>query len=123
MNKRERDKFKKELIVLRARISGDMRQLEELTLHESSGNAGSDFSSLAEVGTDNFDRETALRVASNEADTLYEIDEALLRIDNGGYGDCEGCKTKIPKKRLEVAPWARYCITCQETIERDGYLE
>jgi len=123
MNKREREKFKKTLLIQRARIAGDLRTLEDANLHDASGNVDSDFSSLAEVGTDNFERETALRVASSESEALYEIDEALQRLEDNTYGVCEGCQTKIPKKRLEVAPWARYCIKCQETLERQGYID
>jgi len=122
MNKREQAKFKKLLLGQRARIMGELRQIEEVNLHDGTANAGSDFNSLAEVGTDNFDRETALKVASTEAESLQEIDEALRRVDDGIYGDCEGCKKPIPKKRLEVNPWARYCVECQSKLERDGYL-
>ena len=122
MNKRESAKFKKLLLVERSRISGDLRQLGELTLQDASANAGSGFSSLAEVGTDNFERETALKVASSEAESVSEIDEALRRIDDREYGNCLGCNEAIPKKRLEVYPWARHCIECQSKLERDGYL-
>jgi DnaK suppressor protein len=121
MNKRDMTKFKKLLLSERSRIAGELRNIEESTLG-GSGNADSDFSSLTEVGTDNFERETALSVAANEAEAVAQIDEALQKIEEAAYGDCEGCEKPIPKKRLEVYPWARHCVECQAKLERDGYL-
>jgi len=49
---------------------------------------------------------------------LQEIDDALAHIEEGTYGICERCKQPIPPERLEIMPEARYCVTCQEIIER-----
>lgn len=122
MNKKEAKKFEKLLMAERDRLSTGLRQLEEDTLHEtSSGNIG-DLTSYAEVGTENFERETALNIASGESLRLREVTEALQRIQRGDYGICEGCEKEIPRKRLEVFPAARYCVECQAKIERDGAL-
>jgi hypothetical protein len=50
------------------------------------------------------------------------IEEALRRLDEGGFGRCLQCGQPIPQKRLEVQPWARYCVACQE-LEDQGLLE
>ena len=47
---------------------------------------------------------------------LREISDALLRYDNGSYGICAECEEPISTKRLDAVPWARYCVTCQESI-------
>ncbi len=47
---------------------------------------------------------------------LREISDALLRIAHGNYGVCLECEEPISVKRLDAVPWARYCVTCQETI-------
>jgi len=47
---------------------------------------------------------------------LREISGALHRIDNGSYGICMECEEPISSKRLDAVPWARYCVTCQESI-------
>ncbi|HUI78662.1 MAG TPA: TraR/DksA family transcriptional regulator [Bryobacteraceae bacterium] len=47
---------------------------------------------------------------------LREISDALLRIEHGNYGVCLECEEPISVKRLEAVPWARYCVTCQESI-------
>lgn len=46
---------------------------------------------------------------------LYEIEDAILRLDEGTYGDCEDCRTAIPSGRLETIPYTRRCLTCQRT--------
>ncbi|MDX9973902.1 MAG: TraR/DksA C4-type zinc finger protein [FCB group bacterium] len=122
MNKKEAKKFEKLLITELDRLSTGLRQLEEDTLYEaSSGNVG-DLTSYAEVGTENFERETALNIASGETQRLREVSEALQRIQGGSYGVCEGCEKEIPRKRLEVFPAARFCVECQSKLERDGTL-
>ena len=45
-------------------------------------------------------------------ETLSEVERALAKLDEGGYGVCEGCATKIPEERLEAMPATRYCIAC-----------
>jgi len=49
---------------------------------------------------------------------LRAIDSALGRIADGTFGDCINCAQEINAKRLEALPWTRYCITCQELLER-----
>ena len=46
---------------------------------------------------------------------LRLVDEALDRLDSGDYGVCQSCEEPIAAKRLHALPWARYCISCQET--------
>ena len=51
---------------------------------------------------------------------LGSISAALLRIENGTFGECVNCGQEIGGKRLEAIPWTRYCITCQELIHPTG---
>ena len=122
MNKRESKKFQKLLLEERDRLVRGVRQLEEDTLYQPAKDNVSDVSSYAEVGTDSFERETALSIAGTESRQLGEVAEALRRIEEGSYGTCEGCEKDIPRKRLEVFPAARYCVECQSRLERDGLI-
>ena len=74
---------------------------------------------MADAGTDNFDREFALSLVSNEQEALYEIEEALKRLDQNTYGICGNCEKPILKARLEAVPFARLCVHCQSTVEKD----
>ena len=73
------------------------------------------------AATDPFDgveqRDIDLLRFAADSDVLSEIRSALDRISDGTFGVCEDCGERIPAKRLEVLPWARYCVSCQESLE------
>lgn len=123
MNKREMKKFEKLLLAERERLSIGIQKLEEETLYQPATDHVADVSSYAEVGTDNNERETALSIASGESEMLRNVSDALVRIQDGTYGICEGCEKEIPRRRLEVFPGAKYCVECQSKLERFGTLE
>ncbi|NIA12513.1 MAG: TraR/DksA family transcriptional regulator [Nitrospiraceae bacterium] len=122
MNKRDAKKFGKLLLAERDKLSNGIRRIEESALGESVREATGDLYSYAETGTDNFERETALNIATGESERLSEVAEALKRIENGTYGTCEECECPIPRQRLEVFPAARYCIECKSRLEKEGVL-
>ena len=72
----------------------------------------------ADAGSDAYDRDFALSLLSQEQDALYEIDEALKRIEQGTYGMCELCNKAILHARLEAIPFARYTVDCQSQLEK-----
>jgi DnaK suppressor protein len=72
----------------------------------------------ADAGSDAYDRDFALSLLSQEQDSLYEIDEALKRIENGTYGTCEMSGKSIPHARLEALPFTRYTVECQAELEK-----
>jgi DnaK suppressor protein len=78
----------------------------------------------ADAGSDAYDRDFALNLLSQEQDALYEIEEALKRVEEGAYGVCEISGSKIAKARLEAIPFARCTVECQAELERkrhNGY--
>lgn len=64
------------------------------------------------------DRELDLLLGDREREKLANIEEALLRIQDGEYGICEECEEEIPLGRLKVLPFARYCVKCKSDIEK-----
>src|SRR2546421_5255434 len=66
----------------------------------------------------NYSKNVMLAVSENESRQLTLIDEALMRIEDNEYGHCQNCEKEINPKRLQAIPWARYCIDCQELVER-----
>jgi DnaK suppressor protein len=70
-----------------------------------------------DAASDQYDRDFALSVISKHQDGLYEIEEALKRIENGTYGICELCGKPIPAARLEALPFARLTVDCQAQAE------
>jgi DnaK suppressor protein len=72
-----------------------------------------------DAGSDAYDRDFALSVLAKEQDALYEIEQALRRIQAGSYGVCEMSSRKIPTARLEAIPFARLTVECQAQWEKE----
>ena len=122
MDKKELEKFKRVLELMRSKIGGDINHIEKESLNQSQRDASGDLSGygfhMADVATDNYDREFSLDLASTEQGRLNDIVDALSKIEEGSYGLCESCNKKIGKRRLKAVPYARMCIKCKEADEK-----
>lgn len=122
MNKREAAKFKKLLLQKREETFNEINNIAKENLKsqkEASGDLSGYSYHMADMASDSFDRELSLNIASGEQEIIYEIDEALKRIDEGKYGRCLSCDKKIPVRRLKAVPYAKYCIQCQSKEEKE----
>lgn len=123
MNKTEMKPFRKKLERQRMLLMGDINHMEEEALNKNRQESSGDLSSmpvhLADVSSDNYEQEFTLGLMENKGEVLEEITRALGKMKNKGYGICEKCEKKIRKARLEAIPYARYCISCQESLERE----
>lgn len=122
-NKKELTEFKKLVLKRKEEILDEIRHISEDTLKKSQKDASGDISGytyhMADVATDTYDREFSLGLASNERKFLYELDDALKKIEEGTFGICEDCKLLIFKTRLRAVPYARLCVKCQEKKEKN----
>jgi RNA polymerase-binding transcription factor DksA len=116
--KAEWAKFYQRLIELRDQLVRQMNGLAKESAQEMAGYS----LHMADSGTDNFDRDFALSLLSSDQDAIYEIEEALKRIEKNTYGICELTGKAIPKTRLEAIPWARFTVQAQAQLEREGAL-
>jgi RNA polymerase-binding transcription factor DksA len=114
----EWQKFYNRLLELREQL---MRQMNGLAKESAQEMAGYSLH-MADSGTDNFDRDFALSLLSSDQDAVYEIEEALKRIEKNTYGICELTGKPIPKSRLEAIPWTRFTVQAQAQLEREGAL-
>jgi len=116
--KPEWQKYYDHLLELREQLVRQMSGLAKESAQEMSGYS----LHMADSGTDNFDRDFALSLLSSDQDAIYEIEEALKRIEKNTYGICELTGKPIPKARLEAIPWTRFTVVAQAQLERDGAL-
>ena len=114
----EWERYRQILIDLREQLVRQMNGLAKESAEQLPGYS----MHMADSGTDNFDRDFALSLLSSDQDAIYEIDEALKRIERGSYGVCELTGKPIPKARLDAIPWARFTVEAQGQLERDGAL-
>jgi len=116
--KAEWAKFYQHLLELREQLLRQMNGLAKESAQEMAGYS----LHMADSGTDNFDRDFALSLLSSDQDAIYEIEEALKRIEKNTYGICELTGKPIPKTRLEAIPWTRFTVQAQAQLEREGAL-
>jgi RNA polymerase-binding transcription factor DksA len=123
LSKDDSAKFRRLLVELRDHLIDGVNFLASDNLKRSHREASGELSGyslhMADAGTDNFDREFALSLVSSEQEALYEIEEALKRLEHSTYGLCGNCEKAIRRERLEAVPFARLCIQCQSLIEKD----
>ncbi|MBN1526720.1 MAG: TraR/DksA C4-type zinc finger protein [Candidatus Omnitrophica bacterium] len=114
-------KFKALLLKEREEIGGDLNHIAADNLNKSQRDASGDLSGysyhMADMASDNYEREFSLGRATDEQKILFAIDEALKRVEDGTYGSCQQCSKPIAKKRLMVVPHAELCIECQKKNE------
>jgi DnaK suppressor protein len=112
LSAKEKRDYKAMLLGMRQQLSGQISALTKGSLqrHDS---VVSD-----EDGTDAFDRQFALKIASAEQNSLFDIDDALRRLGQGTYGICEDCTCTIETPRLKALPFVRLCIKCQSESEK-----
>ncbi len=122
LKKTELDDYRQRLLALRARLRGDVSQMADAALNKRRSEANGDLSSMpihmADIGSDNFEQEFTLHLMQNEEGALAMIEAALDRVEDGTYGTCEECGTRIPKVRLNAIPYASMCIKCASAREQ-----
>ena len=104
------------LIELRNDLLEQVQILSEQAL-QSSKEAGEE---SADIGSDNFSRETELILITKEEHQIKLINEAIERLKNGSYGICMTCNKNIQQGRLEAIPYAKYCINCKKRLEEES---
>ena len=121
MNKAKLASYRRRLVALGNRFSGDVLSLADEVLPPPEG-AGGNLSHwpihLADLATNANERQCTLSLLEKENLTLVEIAAGLERIEQGTFGRCEGCQEEIPKARLLALPYARHCVECAEEFQR-----
>jgi DnaK suppressor protein len=105
------------LIATRDRLARDRAQLMESAKEEKATVLQNH---IADAGTDSYDHDFALSIASSEQEALFEIEEALNRIKTRRYGICEATGQPIPADRLEAIPWTRFSAAAERELERNN---
>lgn len=108
------------LLLLRARLLGDMSQMEDNALNKDRTRTTAMPTSMAELGSDNTEQELTLNLLGNEQEVLEQIEAALGRIAAGSFGRCDECGRSIAKARLDAIPYTPFCVKCASRQENGG---
>jgi RNA polymerase-binding protein DksA len=119
MKQAYRKAFRNSLLTLKRRLGTEVSGLEQQVLRGTGGDASGSLSNFpvhpADLGTDNFEAELSLSLLERENEVLSQVNEALERMDEGTYGQCENCDRDIGRERLQAIPYARFCVECAST--------
>lgn len=114
--------YKELLLEIREKLVVNMDFMEDEALGKSSQDASGDLSNvpihMADVGTDNYERDLTIGLIQNGEEEIRAIDEALEKIKKKAFGTCEECEKKISKVRLTALPYVKCCIDCQRQEEQ-----
>lgn len=117
MRKTELHKYKRRLLELRDRLTGNVGSMLEAGLGGESRSGARTSGDEADQGNDHWDAELALSLSANSNETIKLIDEALKRIEDGTYGICIESGEKIAKARLDAIPYTPYCVEAAAALE------
>lgn len=111
--------------VLRSRLLEQRREMYDLynqDVRAGQESADDGTEDIVDRANNHYNRELMFSLSDSERQRLLQIEDALRRMDEGSYGRCANCAGPINPRRLEAVPWTRFCIDCQELVER-GMIE
>ena len=118
MDKKKIDKFREQLEQRRTDLKKIVARNEQDGREADVANA----QDIADRAANSYTKEFLFHQSNSERQMLQLIEGALSRLREGAFGECVNCGNEINTKRLEAVPWTRYCIECQEKLEK-GQLE
>ena len=115
MRKAKLEGFRRELTERRETMAKDLREATAGFIADETT-----YSDAIDQASADIDRSFALQLKNRERDILWQIDEALKRMDAGAFGDCESCDEPIAEARIKAFPFTTLCIDCKAALESEG---
>lgn len=115
MTRTVQNKYRRMLEAKQAELSAGFRNRDEIAIEKTPD--------AIDEGVFAGERELAISNLDREATLLREIHDALGRLAEGSFGTCLRCDAQIKVERLNALPWAKYCVACQETADRNVAAE
>lgn len=116
MDSQRIEQFRTVLLEQLRQHEGQVRDNQQAALEMIAADDG--VKDSVDMSLQDVNQEIAFRLGERESQIVADIDQALLRIDEGSYGTCARCGKDIPERRLEALPTARYDAECQTVIEQ-----
>ena len=112
---------KKNLARYRELLEAKQRNLlEAYAKNKNLGQEAGDEASadMADKAASAYTKEFLYSLSNSDRDLLKDVQDALERVADADYGTCFECEEKMTRQRLDAIPWARYCVNCQELVEK-----
>lgn len=118
-NRKELIAFEKRLLAVKKQLLKQRKYTDSILFNTQASGAGQESyyrTHIADISSDTYQKEFTSQLTTYEGKVLMEIEQALMRIREMRYGDCEKCGKPIAKARLKALPYTRFCIKCQKSI-------
>ena len=123
LTKEQMKQFRQLLITERVKLADEIKSIAHdasTSPREASGDLSAYTVHMADMAADTYERELSMDLVSSEQQILYQIDDALKRLDDGSFGICQQCNSQITMSRLKAVPYASLCINCQRAKEQQN---
>jgi DnaK suppressor protein len=124
MKREEKEKYRRRLMEMAARLKNDEAVVMGEALRQTGGDANGNLSNvpmhLADIGTEAFEQEMSTSLLTNGRQMQIEVAGALDRLESNTFGKCQQCGADISEGRLNTLPYTRYCVECAQNAEEDG---
>ena len=120
-NKEQIKQFRQLLITERVKLADEIKSIAHdasTSPRDASGDLSAYTVHMADMAADTYERELSMNIVSTEQELLYQIDDALKRLEDGSFGLCQQCNQPISMSRLKAVPYASLCINCQRSKEQ-----
>lgn len=87
------------------------------SIKDNTGELSSYDNHPGDIGTETFEAEKNFSFRNNDKFVIGEASDALKKIEDGSYGLCEHCGEEIAEERLDIIPYARLCISCENEFK------
>jgi len=108
--------YRKQLFARREALAEDLRLATAQLINDEVVYTDSVDQASAET-----DKSFILQMKNRERDALWQIDEAIRRLDDGSFGECERCGEPISEARIEAFPFTTLCIDCKAELESEEH--
>lgn len=116
LQKEKVEGYRKQLVARREALAEDLRLATAELINDESVYTDSVDQAAAET-----DKNFTLQMKNRERNTLWQIDEAIKRLDEGSFGECERCNDQISEGRIEAFPFTTLCIDCKAELESEEH--
>jgi DnaK suppressor protein len=116
LRKEKIEVYRKQLVTRRDALAEDLRLVTAQLINDEVVYTDSVDQAAAET-----DKSFILQMKNRERDVLWQIDEAIKRLDDGSFGECERCGEAISEGRIEAFPFTTLCIDCKAELESEEH--
>jgi DnaK suppressor protein len=113
MDDKKLKKLKDKLLDIKGKMCGGV----EKTLKECKDEVTGGVPDISDDASRTYTRQVLLNLSERERDILQFVELALSKMENNHYGVCDSCEGKIPESRLDVVPYTKFCVRCQNEME------